>query len=236
MKYLIVLTSTALILSVGCSKNQEDKPPATNVNPPTSTLENPSVDWDKERQLVVQAPTPGISRSKDPQPLNARYTLTAKNAGKLLIRVREPLLVTDPPSWVNATGSLESDGLAQRVLELSSEDLATPLAIEARVVHPLEPEEMVRVEFTVYRGNKAENWFNFYQCRPARKTIRSNWTGSFNTDGDPVVIDSGETAPLWSFRFGGEGDPTGVEVPLDKVGMQNILLELGWRSNREGTP
>lgn len=220
----------------GCSKNQENEPPASTVNPPTSTSENPSVNRDKERQLVVQAPTPGTSNIKDRQPLNARYTLTADNAGKLLIRVREPLLVTAPPSWVNAKGSLSSDGLAQRVLELSSEDLATPLAIEARVVHLHEPEEMVRVEFTLHRGNKAENWFNFYQCRPARKTIRSNWRGSFNADGDPVVIDSGETAPLWSFRFGGEGEPTGVEVPLDKVGMQKVLIELGWKSNLDQTP
>jgi len=84
MKYLILLTSTALLLSVGCSKNQEDEPPASTVNPPTSTSENPSVDRVKERQLVVQAPTPGTSRSKDPQKKNARHTLTAKNAGKLL--------------------------------------------------------------------------------------------------------------------------------------------------------
>ena len=235
MKYLTVVTWTALVLSVGCSMNQEEEPPAITVNP-TSTSDNPSVDWDKERQLVVQAPIPGTSNIKDRQPLNARYTLTADNPGKLLIRVREPLLVTAPPSWVNATGFLKSDGLAQRVLELSSEDLATPLAIEARVVHLREPEEMVRVEFTLHRGNKAENWFNFYQCRPARKTIRSNRKGSFNTDGNPVAIDSGETAPLWSFRFGGEGDPTGVEVPLDKVGMQKVLIELGWKSNLDEMP
>lgn len=44
MKYLILLTLTALILSVGCSKSQENGPPASTVNPPTSTLENPSLD------------------------------------------------------------------------------------------------------------------------------------------------------------------------------------------------
>ena len=101
MKYLILLTSTALTLSVGCLKSQEEETPSITVNPPTS--DNPSVDWDKERQLVVQAPIRGTSTIKDQQPLNARYTLTADNAGKLLVRVREPLLVTDPQQQSSET-------------------------------------------------------------------------------------------------------------------------------------
>ena len=232
MKYLSVLLFATLILSVAWSE-QDHEPPTGKVKPPTSTLENSSVDWHKENQLVVQAPTPGTSRSKDRQRLNARYTLNAKNAGKLLIRVSDSSLMTPPWSWGNATGSVESDGFAQRVLQLSSEDLATPLAIEARVVHQREPEETVRVEFTVYRDNKAENWFNFYQCRPARNTTRSSYGGTHNTDGDPVVIDSGEITTLWSFRFGGEGDPTGVESPLSKGGMQAVMICLGWKSNND---
>ena len=235
MKYLIVFTWSALILSVGCSKIQEDDSPAVTANSPTLITENPSGDQDKNCQLLVQAPTPGTSNIKGRQPLNARYMLTAANSGKLLVRVREPLLVTDPPSWVNAKGSFSSDGFAQRVLELSHEDLATPLAIEARAVHLREPEEVIRVEFTVHRGDKAENWFNFYHCRPAMKTVRSNWRGSFNKDGDPVVIDSGEIVKLWSFRFGGEGDQSRVEVPLDSVGMQIVSIELGWESDLDET-
>lgn len=238
MKYLILFTWTALILSVGCLNKQEEEPPAITVNPPASTSDNPSVDRDKKLKLVVQAPIPGTSTIKDQQPLNARYTLTADNPGKLLVRVRDPLLVTDLPSWINVKGSLSSDGLAQRVLELSSEDLATPLAIEARVVHFREPEEMIRVEFTLHRGDKTENWFNFYQCRPAMKTVRSSWSGRFNTDGDPVFIDSGETANLWMIRFGGTGNDltrARAEVPLDKSDKQRVMIELGWKSDLDWT-
>jgi len=237
MKILTVLTMTAFTLSVGCSHQKELEPSASTVNPPAATPEHASLDWGKERQLVVQAPIPvNAHRGKDPQPLNARYTLAAKHGGKLLIRVRERLLVADPPAWVNATGSHESDGLAQRVLELSDEDLAAPLVIEARVVHPREPEEMVRVEFTLHRGEKTENWFNFYQCRPARKTTRAQYGGNFNTEGEPLVVPSGETRLLWIIRFGGQGDPAEVDGPLDKIGMQEVRIELGWNSNFDGAP
>ena len=236
MKYLSVLSITVLSLSVGCSDQEEVEPPASPNDQPAATSTKSSVDWDRERQLVVLAPISADSHGKDRQPLNARYTLSVKHGGNLLIRVREPLLVAEPPAWIDATGSFESDGLAQRVLELSDEDLAAPLAIEARVIHSRGPEEMVRVEFTVQRGDETENWFNSYQCVPASRTSRSSWGGAFNTDGDPVVVDSGESRLLWSMRFGGEGAPAEVDVPLNESGMQVVQIELGWKSNFGGTP
>ena len=62
------------------------------------------------------------------------------------------------------------------------------------------------------------------------KTVRSNWSSSFNTDGDPIVINSGNTSSLWSFRFGGEGNQSGIKEPLDSLGMQSLLIEFGWES------
>lgn len=120
------------------------------------------------------------------------------------------------------------------MLNLSKEDFATPLAIEARVVHPRAPEEMVRVQLTLHRGDKAEPWSVFYQCRPAMKTLRTNWSSSRPDRDRGAVIDSGETIWLWSYNFG--GDTTGVQVPLTVVGMQRILIELGWKSNPDLTP
>jgi len=234
MRRLFVLTLTALILSVGCAKKDVEQPPTGNGKSPVSTPEQVSVDVAKEHELVVRPAPPIPKGGKDPEPLNVRYTLTAKHAGKLLLRVREPLLVTDPPPWANATAPLESDGLAQRVLDLSKEDFATPLAIEARVVHPRAPEEMVRVHLTLHRGDKAEPWSVFYQCRPAMKTVRSNWRSSRPDRDRGAVIDSGETIWLWSYNFG--GDTTGVQVPLTEEGMQMILIELGLKSNPDLTP
>jgi hypothetical protein len=156
MKYSIVLTLTALILNLGCEKKDVGQSPAGNGKSPISTPEQASVDVAKEHELAVRPVTP-IPKGGEAPELHVRYNLTARHAGKLLVRVREPLLATDPPllgrvpgfisarraPWADAAGSLESDGLAQRVLELSDEDVAAPLAIEVRMVHSTVPDEMV---------------------------------------------------------------------------------------------
>jgi hypothetical protein len=241
MKYLIVLTLTTLILSVGCQKRDVGQSPAGNGKSPFSNSEQ-AVDAAKEQELVVRPATP-IPQGGEAPELHVRYTLTARHGGKLLVRVREPLLATDPPlpipvpsfissrqaPWADAAGSLESDGLAQRVLDLSDEDVAAPFAIEVRVVHPSEPEEMVRVHLWLYRGDKAEPWLDFYQCRPAAKTNRSS---SIVLD-RVAVLDTGVTTLLCSYDFG--GDTTEVEVPLTRDDKQWVVVELGWKSNLDLT-
>lgn len=223
MKYLTVLTLTALSLSVGCEK---DAP----------------VDVSKEHELVVRPVSP-IPKGGEVSELHLRYTLTARYPGKLLVRVREPLLATDPPltipgpgfisadraPWTDDVGSFESNGLAQRVLELSDEDLTAPLALEVRVVHSREPEEMVRVHLWLYRGDKEEPWLDFYQCCPATKTTRSSSTVLDRV----AVLDTGSTTVLGLYNFG--GDTTEVQVPLTEWGMQRIVVELGWKSSLDLT-
>jgi hypothetical protein len=215
---------TALILNVGCEKNAP-------------------VDVSNEHELVVRPVTPIPKGGKDPQELHVRYTLRARHRGKLLVRVREPLLATDPPltipapgfnsmyraPWAGAVGSLESNGLAQRVLDLSDEDLAAPLAIEVRVVHSREPEQMVRVHLWLYRGDKEEPWLDFYQCPPATKTTRASSTVLDRV----AVLDTGSTTVLCLYNFG--GDTSEVQVPLTEWGMQRIVVELGWKSSLDLT-
>jgi hypothetical protein len=98
MKYSIVLTLTALVLNVGCEKKDVGQSPAGNSTSPISNPDQASVDVAKEHELVVRPDTPIPKGDKAPQILHVRYTLTARHAGKLLVRVREPLLVTDPRS------------------------------------------------------------------------------------------------------------------------------------------
>jgi hypothetical protein len=243
MKYLIVLTLAALILNVGCQKRDAEQSPAGNGKSPIPTPEQASVDVAKEHELVVRPAIP-IPQGGEAPELHVRYTLTARHGGKLLLRVREPLLATEPPllgrvpgfisasraPWADAAGSLESDGLAQRVLDLSDEDVAAPLAIEVRVVHLSEPEEMVRVHLWLYRGDGAEPWVDFYQCRPATKTNRASITPLDRV----VVVDSGETTMLCSYDFG--GDTTEVQVPLTRDDKQWVVVELGWKSSLDLTP
>ena len=217
--------------------------PAGNGKPQISTSEQASIDVAKEHELVVRPVTPISKGGKDPEALHLRYNLTARHGGKLLVRVREPLLATEPPllgrvpgfistrraPWAEDAGSHESDGLAQQVLELSDEDVAAPLAIEVRMVHPREPEEMVRVHLWLYRGDKGEPWLDFYQCRPATKTNRSS-----NTVLDrEAVMDSGVTTTLCHYNFG--GDTSEVEVPLNDFDMQSVVVELGWKSSLDHT-
>ena len=171
MKYLMVLTLAALILNAGCEK---DAP----------------VDVSKEHELVMRPASPMAKGGEEPE-VHVRYTLTARHGGKLLVRVREPLLVTEPPlvgqipgfisayeaPWADAAGSLSSRmGSRSGVLDLSEEDLAGPLALELRVVHTDPPEEMVGVHLYLYRGDEEEAWINFYQCRPATRTTRASNT------------------------------------------------------------
>ena len=125
MKYLIVLTLTTLSLSVGCQKRDVGQSPGGNGTSPISNSEQASVDAAKEHELVVRPATP-IPQGGEAPELHVRYSLTARHGGKLLVRVREPLLATDPPlpipvpsfisarqaPWANAVGSLEVDGLA----------------------------------------------------------------------------------------------------------------------------
>jgi hypothetical protein len=242
MKYLIALTFTALILNVGCKRKDVEQPPADNGTSPISTPEQASVDVAKEHELVVR-PVPPIPKGGEAPELHARYNLTARHAGKLLVRVREPLLATDPPllgrvpgfisarraPWADAAGSLESDGLAQRVLELSDEDVAAPLALEVRAVHSTVPEEMVRVHLYLYRGDKEEPWLDFYQCRPAAKTNRSSSAVLDRV----AVMDTGVTTMLCSYDFG--GDTTEVQVPLTRDDKQWVVVELGWKSSLDLT-
>ena len=103
MRHLTALTLTALTLSLGCARKDVEQPPAGNGKSPFSTPEPTSVDVAEEHELVVRLDTPIPKGGKDPEPLNVRYTLTARHAGKLLLRIREPLLVTEPPPWTNAT-------------------------------------------------------------------------------------------------------------------------------------
>lgn len=204
---------------------------------------SPPIDAAKEQELSVR-PVPPIPRGdEDPQVLHLRYTLTARHDGKLLVRVREPLLAKDPPlairfpgfistdraPWADSQGSLESEGLAQRVLDLSHEDLAAPLSIEVLVVHSRAPEEIVRVHLWLHRGDMAEPWLNFYQCRPATKTTRASKVA---LDRD-AVLDSGETTMLCSYDFG--GNTTGVQVPLTKDDKQWVVVEFGWKSSLDLT-
>jgi hypothetical protein len=213
-----------------------------NGTSPISNSEQASVDGAKEHELVVRPGTPVPQGGEAPE-LHVRYSLTARHGGKLLVRVREPLLATDPPlltrvpgfvsarriPWADAAGSLESDGLAQRMLDLSDEDLTAPLALEVRMVHPREPEEMVRVHLWLYRGDKEEPWLDFYQCRPAAKTNRSS-----NVALDRVaVLDTGVTTMLCSYDFG--GDTSEVQVPLTRDGKQWVVVELGWKSSLDLT-
>jgi hypothetical protein len=242
MKYSIVLTLTTLILNVGCEKKDVEQSPAGDGKSPISTPEQESVDVAKEHELVVRPVTP-IPKGGEPPELHVRYTLTTPHAGKLLVRVREPLLATDPPllgrvpgsisarraPWADAAGSLESDGLAQRVLDLSKEDFAAPLAIEVCVVHPSEPEEMVRVHLHLYRGDKEEPWLDFYQCRPAAKTTRAS-SGVLER---VAIMDTGVTTTLCHYNFG--GDTTEVQVPLTEFDMQWVVVELGWKSSLDVT-
>ena len=241
MRYLTVLTLTALILNVGCYRKSSEPSPAGNSQ--ISTSEQASVDVAKEHELVVRPVTPITKGGQDPQALHVRYTLTAGHPGKLLVRVREPLLAKEPAllgrvpgfistrraPWADAVGSLESDGLAQRVLELSDEEVAAPLAIEVRMVHPREPEEMVRVHLWLYRGDQGEPWMDFYQCRPATKTNRS----SIAVLDREAVMDSGVTTTLCHYNFG--GDTGEVEVPLNDFDMQSVMVELGWKSSLDHT-
>ena len=242
MKYLIVLTLTTLSLSVGCQERAAEQSPAGNGTSPISNSEQASVDAAKEQELVVRPATP-IPQGGEAPELHVRYNLTARHGGKLLVRVREPLLATEPPllgrvpgfisarraPWADAAGSLESDGLAQRVLELNDEDLAVPLAIEVRVVPATTPEEMVRVHLTLHRGDNAEPWGDFYQCRPATKTTRASSAVLEHV----AVMDSGVTTTLCHYNFG--GDTSEVQVPLTEFDMQWVVVELGWKSSLDLT-
>jgi hypothetical protein len=242
MKYLIVLTLTTLSLSVGCHERAAEQSPAGNGTSPISNSEQASVDAAKEQELVVRPATP-IPQGGEAPELHVRYNLTARHGGKLLVRVREPLLATDPPlpmrvpgfistdraSWADAARSHESDGLAQRVLELSDEDVVAPLAIEVRVVHPTTPEEMVRVHLWLYRGDKAEPWLDFYQCRPPTKTARASSAVLERV----AVMDTGVTTMLCSYDFG--GDTSEAQVPLTRDGKQWVVVELGWKSSLDLT-
>jgi hypothetical protein len=232
----------ALILSVGCQRRDAAQSPAGNGKSPISNAEQASVDVAKEHELVVRPVAP-IPQGGEAAELHVRYTLTARHGGKLLVRVREPLLATEPPllgrvpgfisesraPWADAAGSLESEGLAQRVLDLSDEDVAAPLAIEVRVVHPTTPEEMVRVHLSLYRGDKAEPWLDFYQCRPATKTTRASSAVLEHV----AVMDTGVTTSLCHYNFG--GDTSEVQVPLTEFGMQWVVVELGWKSSLDLT-
>jgi hypothetical protein len=242
MKYSIVLTLTALILNAGCGKKDAEQSPAGNGESPISNPEQASVDVAKEHELVVCPATP-IPQGGEAPVLHVRYTLTARHGGKLLVRVREPLLATEPPllgrvpgfisarqaPWADAAGSLESDGLAQRVLDLSDEDFASPPAIEVRVVHPTTPEEMVRVHLWLYRGDREESWLDFYQCRPATKTTRASSAVLERV----AVMDTGVTTTLCHYNFG--GDTSEVQVPLTEFDMQWVAVELGWKSSLDLT-
>mgnify|MGYP001811770762 CR=1 FL=1 len=242
MKYSIVLTLTALILNLGCEKKDVGQSPAGNGKSPISTPEQASVDVAKEHELAVRPVTP-IPKGGEAPELHVRYNLTARHAGKLLVRVREPLLATDPPllgrvpgcisarraPWADAAGSLESDGLAQRVLELSDEEVAAPLALELRAVHSTVPEEMVRVHLYLFRGDKEEPWLDFYQCRPATKTTRASSAVLERV----AVMDTGVTTTLCHYNFG--GDTSEVQVPLTEFDMQWVVVELGWKSSLDLT-
>ena len=106
--------------------------------------------------------------------------LDGGHAGKLLVRVREPLLATDPPllgrvpgfyfsasSTLGRRRRLPRAGWTRAAMpELSDEEVAAPLCLN-RAVHSTVPEEMVRVHLYLYRGDKEEPWLDFYQCRPA---------------------------------------------------------------------
>jgi hypothetical protein len=196
----------------------------------------------KEHEFVVAPVTPDDQADEAVLP-HVRYTLSARHAGKLLVRVREPLLATDPPlalpfpgavsanqaAWADTAGSVESDGLAQRVLDLSDEDLGAPLAIEVQVVHSNPPEEMVRVHLTLHRGDKAESWRNFYQCRPATRTTRASSSALERV----AVLDTGMTTLLCEYDFGGA--TSDVQVPLTRDDKQWVVVELGWKSSLDLT-
>jgi hypothetical protein len=115
------------------------------------------------------------------------------------------------------------------VLELSDEDVVAPLAIEVRVVHPTTPEEMVRVHLWLYRGDKAEPWLDFYQCRPPTKTARASSAVLERV----AVMDTGVTTMLCSYDFG--GDTSEAQVPLTRDGKQWVVVELGWKSSLDLT-
>ena len=93
MKYLVVLTLTTLSLSVGCQKRDVGQSPGGNGTSPISNSEQASVDGAKEHELVVRPSTPIPQGGESPE-LHVRYSLTARHGGKLLVRVREPLLAT----------------------------------------------------------------------------------------------------------------------------------------------
>jgi hypothetical protein len=243
MRYLIVLTLTALVLNAACERKDAKQSAVGNGKSPIASSEQASANVIKKHELVVRPAPPLPKGGQDPEALHLRYTLTARHPGKLLVRVREPLLATDPPllgrvpgfisarraTWADAAGSLESEGLAQRVLELSDEDVAAPLALEVRVVHLTVPEEMVRVHLYLYRVNKEEPWLDFYQCRPAAKTNRSSSTALDRV----AVVDTGVTTMLCSYNFG--GDTSEVQVPLTEFDMQWVAVELGWKSSLDHT-
>jgi hypothetical protein len=115
------------------------------------------------------------------------------------------------------------------VLDLSKEDFAAPLAIEVRVVHPVAPDEMVRVHLWLHRGDKAEPWLDFYQCRPATKTTRASHMALDRV----AVMDTGVTTMLCSYDFG--GDTSEVQVPLTEDDKQWVVVELGWKSSLDLT-
>lgn len=184
-----------------------------------------------DHRLEVRRVDPDPQSGEAPQPIHARFALAAPHAGKLLVRVREPLVVTEPPALADAPASLELEGYAQRVLDLATEDPAAPLEIEVRVEHPRSPEETVRVHVTLHRVDASENWLDFYRCRPAAKTTRASWTGWITQDID-MHVESGSTKSLFTYRFGGD---TEVDVPLTRDGKQQLVVELGWKSSLDLT-
>ena len=194
----------------------------------------------REDELEIRPVAP-IARGGEAAELHMRYNLNARHPGKLLVRVREPVLVPDPPltfpmsgfiserraTWADVAEPVEAEGLAQRVVEVSKEDLAAPLVIEVRVAHSRAPEELVRVDFWLHRGDEQESWLGFYQCRPVTRT---NGSATMKLDGDEVVImESGWTTLVCSYKFA--GDTSEVQVPLTRDGAQWIVVEFGWKSS-----
>lgn len=236
-----------LLVLVGC-KSPEGGPLKTQENPDKPKSQTPEpletpVDLATYHELLLQPDHPKNQKDETGQIFHARYTLTAPTAGTLLIRVREPLVAKDPPldpmpmlpselrpvntePWTYTAGSHKSDGVAQRVLKLSKEELAAPLVIEVRMIHQRTPAEMVRVHLGLNRDNTKDPWLDFYQCKPATRTSRAGW----EKQDDITAIDSTDTIILADYKFGGD-DISELKIPLTRDGLQHVVVELGWKSD-----